>query len=60
MKMTVALAFVALIFLIGVVYYVGLVSDVNAVGGQLGGLANVFSGRPAAGGPFASYPTLAK
>lgn len=59
MKMTIVLAFAVLMLLIGVVYYTGLVSDVNAVGGQLGGLANVFTGRPAAGGAFGAYPKAA-
>lgn len=57
MKMTIALAFIALIFLVAVVYYTGLVSDVNAVGGQLTGFANVLSGRPQGGGAFGNYPT---
>jgi hypothetical protein len=51
--------FILAALLIGAVYYVGVKTDVGAFSGLINSAGNVFTGRPAAGGPFGSYPTTA-
>lgn len=56
MRSSLVLAALLIALLIAVAYYVGLVSDVNAVGGNLLSIFNGLSGRNSAGN-FANYPT---
>jgi hypothetical protein len=48
--------FILAAMLIAAVYYVGVKTDVGAFSGLLNGVGNVFTGRPAGGGPFGAYP----
>jgi hypothetical protein len=48
--------FILSLLLIAAVYYIGLTSDVNAVGPQVRGILNAVTGRNS-NGAFAAYPT---
>jgi len=50
------MAFILMVFLIGVAYYVGLTSDVAQVGTTTGNLINILTGRNTSG-QFANYPS---
>lgn len=56
MNTTIVLAFVTMIVLMALVYYVGLKSDVGAVSSAVNSFGQTFTGRTASGA-FAGYPT---
>lgn len=55
MRESIALAFILLLVLIMAAYYVGVVSDAKAIGGQALNLVYGVSGRTTSG-TFAGYP----
>ena len=52
----IVLSFGLLFALLFAVYYIGLTTDVNAVGGVVGNLAQIFTGRNPKTGAFQNYP----